>query len=301
MTSVIFQIFPVIMTFFTGMILRQFKVVSSKDSDFILRLIFYAGIPCLIIKSFYNSKIEKEFIFLPFTAVFVLCFSGLIVLLLSYLMKPQAKTKGAAITGAMIMNTGFCLPFIETFYGSSALMAVLIFDIGNAFFVFTGTFIIAGKFSGQKKLNPLHFLNFLKNPPLLSILLISIINFFHIEIYPQLMSYFEFISQMVLPLIMIAIGVKFNFTGKISKFLFLTILSRMAGGFAAAFFVLLFFKTDPLIKAGILICSAAPIGYNTITFAVLKDLDNEFAASAVSLSAFSGLLVYPLVHFYIIG
>jgi predicted permease len=50
-----------------------------------------------------------------------------------------------------------------------------------------------------------------------------------------------------------------------------------------------------------LICASAPVGYNTITFSVLRDLDNEFAASAVSLSAFAGLLIYPFMHYYLTG
>ncbi|MDY0132168.1 MAG: hypothetical protein RBR53_05815 [Desulforegulaceae bacterium] len=293
-------ILPVILTFFTGMVLKQLKIVSSKDADFILKLIFYAGIPALVLSSFHNSIIEKELIFLPFTAVFVLCFSGLLTLLFSFLLKPETKTKGSAVCGAMIMNTGFCLPFIEAFYGPSAIIPALIFDIGNAFFVFTFTYFIAGRFSASEKIKPKDFLNFLKNPPLISIIIVSALNLFNIELGKPILNYFQFISQMVLPLIMIAIGVKFNLRGKFSLFLFSTIFSRMAGGFAAAYLILSFFEIDPLIKACILICASSPIGYNTITFSVLKDLDNEFAASAVSLSAFGGLLILPLI-FYLIG
>lgn len=301
MTAIFSGVLPVILTFFTGMALKHSKILSSRDADFILKLIFYAGIPALVISSFYNSRIENEFIFLPFTAVFVLCFCGLLTFLISCIFKPEIRTKGSAVSGSMIMNTGFCLPFIESFYGSSAIIAVLIFDIGNAFFVFTVTYFIAGRFSSKEKIMLRDFLNFLKNPPLIAISVISVFNLLNIQIYKPVLGYFEFISQMVLPLIMIAIGIKFDLRGKISGFLFSTIFSRMAGGFTAAYFVLSFFDTDPLIKAGILICASAPVGYNTITFSVIKDLDSEFAASAVSLSAFAGLLILPLIHFYLTG
>ena len=301
MTEVFSQIFPIILAFFTGIALKQLKLLLSKDADFLLKLIFYVGIPSLVFSSFHNAEIEKQFIFLPFTAVFVLCFCGSLTFLISLFFKPGQKTKGAAVSGSMIMNTGFCLPFIEAFYGPSAIVAVLIFDIGNAFFVFTATYFIAGRFSSYEKIKLKDFLNFLKNPPLISIIIVSALNFSDIQMYKPVTGYFEFMSQIVLPLIMIAIGIKFDLRGKISKYLFSVIFSRMAGGFAAAYFVLLFFETDPLIRAGILICASAPVGYNTITFSVLRDLDNEFAASAVSLSAFAGLLIYPFMHYYLTG
>jgi len=53
-----------------------------------------------------------------------------------------------------------------------------------------------------------------------------------------------------------------------------------------------------LTRMIVLLGSSAPIGFNTITFASMEELDKEFAASLVSASIVTGIIYVPLFIFF---
>ena len=46
-------------------------------------------------------------------------------------------------------------------------------------------------------------------------------------------------------------------------------------------------------------CAAAPMGYNTLTYASLEELDKDFAASMVSFSVLLGLIATPILVYFV--
>lgn len=295
MSLILIQILPVIFTFFAGFILKKLSILSSKDGDIFLKLVFYLGIPSLVLTSIPELYLSKTLLFLPISAVIVHIVTGVILIFSAKLMKIDQKTMATALVGVMMMNLGFSLPFIEIFFGKEGIAKALFFDLGNAIFVFTITYAVANYYGTNKdKSHP--WLGFLKNPPLIAIFIALILNFAKIQIPEIFLSFFEFTAQMTLPLIMVAIGVKFSFKRQFSIFSFTAIFLRMAGGFFIAFFVLSFINTDLPTTRAVLLGAASPVGFNTITFAVLKGLDEEFAASIVSVSAMTALFLLPLIY-----
>ncbi|MGM0418800.1 MAG: AEC family transporter [Thermodesulfobacteriota bacterium] len=297
MVYILINIFPVIMTFFTGVLLKKLKIVSGKDADAVLKIIFYAGIPALILTNLPGISVDGILVFLPVFAILTLISSGLLSFAFSIIFKTEQKRSATGAVGAMMMNIGFCLPFVIAFYGKEGLAKALIFDAGNAFFVFTVTYFVAN-FFGTNKTRQIILFDFLKTPPLIAIIFAIFLNIYNINLPEPIFKFFEFLSDMVFPMIMLSIGIKFSPGSNFSFYMLFSVLSRMAGGFLAAYFMLSFIDVDIVTRQAVLMCSAAPVGFNTITFSVIKGLDDEFAASLVSYSAGAGLIVLPLIYYF---
>lgn len=298
MTQVFVQVFPVIMTFLTGLIIKRFKLLSSKEGDVLLKLVFYIGIPAIVLKSIPKIEISKDLAVLPFSAVAVLLSSGAAALFSGFALKREKTEIVTAVVGATIMNLGVVFPFITAFYGELGLAMALVFDMGNILFVFTITYFIADKF-GTKKTSGFSMTGFLKSPPIIAILTALIIKFTGFKIPLVIADFIEFNAKMVFPLIMIALGLKFTPGKKFSWFLVASILSRMGIGFTAGFIILSILNIDLEIKKAVLLCCAAPVGFNTMTFSVLTGLDDDFAASIVSYSVVAGIIGLPLLYFFL--
>lgn len=68
-------------------------------------------------------------------------------------------------------------------------------------------------------------------------------------------------------------------------------------GLALGFIFVTIFNLEGINKIIILIASASPVGYNTLTFASLEKLDKEFASSVISYSILTGIILTPLLLF----
>lgn len=85
---------------------------------------------------------------------------------------------------------------------------------------------------------------------------------------------------------MISLGIRFNprIVNWAALISVISIRIRMILGLLLGFVFGLLFRLDGLNRLVVLICSAAPVGINTLTFATMEKLDVDFAASLVSLS-----------------
>jgi len=53
------------------------------------------------------------------------------------------------------------------------------------------------------------------------------------------------------------------------------------------------FGLSGITKSVVIVCGALPIGFNTLIFANLENMDREFAATIVSISIFISLFYIP--------
>ncbi len=94
---------------------------------------------------------------------------------------------------------------------------------------------------------------------------------------------------------MLSLGIYFS--PKLVKIfpLISAIVIRMLFGLLLGFFFVELLNLEGLTRLIILIGSAAPVGYNTLTFSSLENLDKEFAASLVSFSILIGIVFIPIL------
>jgi predicted permease len=116
-----------------------------------------------------------------------------------------------------------------------------------------------------------------------------------LQLPTPLISVITPLAQMSGPLILIALGI--FFTLKLAN---LSLALRVAGirlglGLLVGLFLAKVLGLEGTTYAVIVLCSAAPIGFNALTYSSLAKLDVDLSASAVSVSILAGLFYIPLL------
>jgi len=297
MIEILFKILPILLISIIGYLLKVFKIFTKDHADIFLKLVFYIAIPALILISFSNVQLHTKYALLPVSSAIIILTIYLISSLAGKLFKLPRQSFGTFLVGTMILNTGFLLPYIIAVYGDEGLARILIFDFSNGFLAYTFVYFIACKY-GMNGYNKKHLLKkFIFATPFWGLTFGIIINLSDFKIPDIAYNLLEQLGNLTIPLLMLSIGI--YFTPKAVKvFPMLTaILIRSGVGLLLGYFSVLIFGFEGLTKSIVLIASAAPIGFNTLTYASMEKLDKEFAASMVSYSILLGLIFIPVLIF----
>lgn len=295
MFDIFLKIIPVILILLLGYVLKRLNILKKDDGDLFLKLVFYVALPALIILSLAKIDLQADFIFLPLAAALVIfAISGVAFLGGKWLNLPP-PTFGAFLVGSTIMNIGFALPFFIAAYGEEGLARVSLFDFGNGLLVFTFVYFLACKY-GTNGSNQRMMLNkLLVSPPIWALLIGITLNLTSTSIPPLANNFLELVGGLTTPLIMLALGVYFSPKLVRATPVFVATFIRMAGGLAAGYIVVQLFGLEGLNRLIVLIGAAAPVGYNTLTFSSLENLDKELAANLVSFSILIGVIFLPIL------
>ncbi|MFT7460448.1 MAG: putative permease, partial [Planctomycetota bacterium] len=203
------------------------------------------------------------------------------------------------LVSSMIINNIFIFPFVLTVMGDQAFTELVIFDIGNAFMTITLTYIVAFSHGPEHTSLRNIGINALKLPAVWALIVAITLNLNSIHLPKLAMDVLDPVGLLTTPLILVALGIYFTPRIKKIRLVTITILVRMLAGF---FFGLVFANVFDLQGSTfiiVILCSAAPIGFNAVTYASLAKLDMELAASAVSFSVLIGMITSPLLLYFL--
>lgn len=133
MIEAISQTLPLILVFFAAFALKKVKFLSSNDGSTLLKVVFYLGAPALIFQSISHVELDSNTALLGILPAVVIV-AGLLATMLvrkTALTSLSTKTFGALLLGAVIMNTGFLIPFVENLYGAEGVARLSIIDAFN--------------------------------------------------------------------------------------------------------------------------------------------------------------------------
>lgn len=292
------KVLPVAFLVLLGYALKRSKLMSSDDGSSLLKYVFYVAAPAVIIKSLSSAKIETSF--LAFAVAPVLIVSSMLAA--GYLLKKtllnriDLKQWGSLVAGMAILNTGFMIPVISSFYGDSGLAKLAVADGVNAILVFSVVYIFACKAGGKN--SDMRFIidKVSKSPPIWAILAALVINLTNFNMPTGINSVIASLAATASPAILIAVGLKINV--KISKFRLVntSIVVRFLIGLGMSILLSKIFDLHSSDLAILSLISLAPIGFNSITFAELEGLDIDIAVSQVFVSIIYYLvIILPLV------
>lgn len=295
MINTIIQILPLIIIFAIGFLLKKVKFLTSEDGSTLLKLIFYAGAPALTFTAVTNVKIESSLAwlcFLPIVMVFAMMFITLLIRR-SLLKDVSRKTFGSLAVGVLIMNTGFLIPFVERIFGAEGLARFAIIDAFGGMMTFSIVYATAVKYSGDKIDRSYIAQKLLISPPLWALVIALVLRLVSVTPPTMVMDTMGILSRFVSPVILLALGLKFTLKIKNPRLLVYPLVLRfVVGGLIGLAFIKLTGISGLTAKIAFF-ASIAPIGFNSITFADLEDLDTEFAASQVSLAILIALVLAP--------
>ncbi len=289
------KITPLILAFLVGVLAKSLKLLNKDDAHVFLKLALTVTLPALTILAINNVVVSPDMFFIPFMAMFVVLGMYLISQLANRFLKLSGPKFGSFLVGTMIMNTAYALPFFHAAFGDEGLARASLFDIGNTFMIYTFSYYNAIKYGDQSHRDKIDWGKFLKLPPLWAMLIAFLIKAVGLKLSPITVNFLELMGQPTTPLVMIALGLYFAPRRKNIRTAFLAIFIRMGFGLGIGYLLSMIFGLEGLTAATVTICSGLPIGFSTLIFADLENMDRKFAATMVSFSIIIGLFYLPLL------
>ncbi len=290
------DILPYLLLAVAGYLLKWLKVVSAQGADFLIRIVFYLGLPALILTTIPSIELKPHLLLLPLISL-------IIIVVIYFLATQWVKHKqllpseaGVFVIGSMIINNGFLIPFIYSAYGKEGLAYLFIFDLSNAVLVYTWIYYLACRYGSAGHETGSLARKILSSPPMWAMVLAFVMNIRGFTLKQGLLLQFlNMAGQLTVPLLMLALGLYFNPVWTKVKNSIPGVLLRMAGGFVLGWSLLNLTGMEGIVYKVVLVCSAAPVGYNTLTYASLEKLDKEMAATMVSLAILVGIILAPFL------
>lgn len=297
MTEIILNFVPLVLLFAVGLFFGKIKVFKPEDGDLLLKVVFNIALPALLLLSVARARLTWDVAFLPLISAGIILLTYLFMLAASKRMQVERKTRGVMLVGAMILNVGFIIPFVMAAYGEEGLARLMIFDLGNGIMVFTFVYYQACKYGSSPADACLMRNKLLKSPPLWALLTGIILNLLDARIPRVAVQFLEIAGDLTVPLLMLVIGFFFHMKVTNLRALLLVIFIRMGAGLAAGLAVSSLLGLEGIARDIVVLGCATPVGYNTLTFTSLENLDREFAAGLVSISVLTGMIYVPLLIF----
>ena len=299
MQKIYLQLLPVFLIIFSGTALRYFKILSKGDASVILNVVFYFSLPALILSNIPNTELNHDFIFLPFIPVAIALTLFLLAILLGKHLKLEKRTLGVFVISALIMNTAFAFPFVLALLGNEGLSRMLIFDVGNAMFIYSFAYYQACRYGNHKVDKRKLVQRLLSSLPLWSIVIALIFNFTGIKTDGLFHGYLKMAGDLTIPLLLISIGILFEPRLVNFRAMGYALFIRMGLGMLLGLALIQLLKIEGITRFVVILATATPIGYNTLTFSSIEKLDTEFAAALISVSILISMIYIPAIVFII--
>ncbi|MDY0151873.1 MAG: AEC family transporter [Candidatus Cloacimonas sp.] len=295
MNPFIEKIIPLILSFFVGIAFKKLKLLSKDDAPVLLRFVLTVTLPALTIIAISNVVLVPDMTLIPFMAMIVVFLMFGISSLAQRSLKMPRPMFGSFLVGTMIMNTAYSLPFFAAAFGNEGLARASLFDIGNTVMIFTFTYYNAIKYGENKHTDKIDWTKFLRLPPLWAMVIALGWKIGGVPLPRLGLNFFSLIGQPTVPLVMIALGLYFEPKLKNLRKALLAVFIRMVIGLGIGYLLALIFGLQGITRTVVIVNSALPIGFNTLIFANLENMDREFAATCVSISIFIALFYIPLL------
>jgi len=291
------KIAPTLFTFALGYFLKRKQLFSPADGKSLLKLVFYTTGPLLTLRSLSVVKMDASLLVFPLSTIALVIASFLVAISLKNSLGLNKKQKGVFMSSSMLINSAFALPFIISAIGDPGVARTSLFGITNNLLIYGWVYLIAVKYgqdqTAEEKMSVIN--QVLKTPGLWAVTLGLLMNFLNTAIPQFILPFVNSIANMTGPLIFLSLGFIFNFKVIHLRASLIALFSRIGVGIIIGLAIVNFFGLQGIDKLTMMLLAASPVGINTVIFASLENLDEEFAASIVSIGLVVGLILMPIL------
>ncbi|MEX2523906.1 MAG: AEC family transporter [Gammaproteobacteria bacterium] len=291
------QLVPLFFTFILGIFLRRIRFAEAEHGRFLLKFMFFITLPALVFLKISQIELDAQTLVLPLANIGVNLGCMLVTLSLAPVFNVQRQTLGAMLVCTMITNNAFMFPFMLAIYGDEGFAYAILFDFGNALITSTLTYALAFRYGPDAHTSRTLFTKTMKSPIVWALFAAVTVNLLVIPVPKVVEIVLEPLAGMTNPLILISLGILFTPRLNQLRLLSATLFIRMGVGMMLGVTVARLFGLDDLAFTIVVLCAAAPIGFNALTYSTLAGLDTEFTSSAVSSSILVGLFYLPLLMY----
>ncbi len=297
MLEIYIKLLPVFAWFLLGLSLKKFNILTQQHGANLLKFMFFFTLPALVLAKISETELGTDKFYLPLMNVGVNLACLGVMALITRKMEIRREVLGVMLVACMITNNFFVFPFILAVFGNEALVDAMIFDIGNAITTLTIAYALAFAYGPVELQFKNIALNVIKLPVVWALIVALGLNLSGYHLPYQLINILDPIGLLTNPIILVALGIYFNFKMENRRLLLLTAGVRMGLGLFIGIVFTLLFGLQGVTAMSVILCCAAPVGFNALTFPALAKLDMAFASSITSMTILIGLISTPILMY----
>lgn len=281
-----------------GYLFKKTRLLSPDDFKPISKIVFNFTLPCAIVNSLSVSNINYSYLWI----ILIGLACNLMTLAIGYGLKRKKNQKEKAfnminLSGYNIGN--FAYPFIQTFLGSNAIMALCLFDAGNCIMCTSGTKVITSNMvSYEHKMTQTEFIfKIFHSIPFDIYIIMFLITMARLRLPQPVLTFTGIVgnANTFLSMLMLGIGFEMYFKMEYINRLVYYIGIRMLISFAMAicFFYLLPFDYE--IRKTLMILVFAPISTWCPVYSQLAGGDVAVSSAITSFSILVSIIIMTLL------
>lgn len=283
-----------IVLFAAGLVARRLGWLAPPQAGFMLRLVITVGLPALFIADVSRIELRADLAALPVSSLIIMVVTLAVSLWIGRAMHLPRPEQGALTLCGVSINNGFLFPFVIAAWGAEGFAQMALFDFGHVIGQSTFVYALAAWYGGHGASVSGILRRIFTFPPLWAVLVALAINASDTALPDWLVSILRTVGQVVLLLVIVALGVLFDARLLRDGRVLAALALRIALGLALGLVLVWAFDLEGLTRAVLILGAAAPIGFSAVVFADREKLHRELAASAASISVLLGLVYVPL-------
>ncbi len=283
-----------IVLFALGFIARRMGWLKPPHAGFMLRMVITVGLPAMFIADVSRIHLRADLLALPASSVLIMLVTWGLSLLLGRALAASRTDQGTITIAGMSINNGFLFPFVVAVWGPVGFGQLALFDLGHVLGQSFLVYAIAATYGGHAAGFGAILRRVLAFPPLWALVLALLLNVSGVELPDWLSTPLRTVGQLILLLVIVALGVLFDVQLLRDRRVPAIILLRMLVGLLLGWLCTVAFGLTGLTRSVVLLGAAAPIGFNAVVLAHVEKLNRDLAASAASISVVIGLVYVPL-------
>jgi malate permease and related proteins len=293
MFDLAFLLAPIFALFLLGILLRKAFILAPQSADILFKLVYYLTLPALLLSVLPFVVITARMFVIPLISFLVILISLITAKVTGKALGMLKPTYAVLVSGSIIMNLGFIMPFVQSFYGDDGLARLFLFDIPNGLSTYTIAYFFACRHTGKPD-KPI-YKKIMTSPPLLALIGGLLMN--KLALCPDSisMAILHTVSKLTIPLILLGLGASFSIAKINLVHLSTGIALRIVLGLTLGILFSKLFNLEELDRTIVILCASAPAGFNTMTFASLENPDRDFAATLVAAGMITSMILIPLL------
>ncbi len=270
-----------------------FKIFFKDNSKELVEFVIYFSLPAIVFAKIYPLKLTYE------TLELIFMFNTIILanLLLSYfagkLFKLDKKTLATFIIIATFGNTSFIgFSYIDSFYGQDYVVYALIYDLFGSFLLLVSLGMIIINWGSEQHVNIKGITkSVIFFPPIVMFFITILVKFFEVPIF--IMNTMETIGATLVPIAMIAIGMKLELKNLFYKLKLVTsaiIIKMLIVPVVVLIAFHIFYNLEDTWSKVTILEAAMPPMTMAVVLAIKGGLDERLAINALVLGVLVSLV-----------
>lgn len=292
-------VLPIALFLFLG---YSFKLFVRDNSKELIEFIIYFSLPAIVFNKIYQLELTYEIFQLICMFNTIIIINLIIAFYLGKFLKLEKKLLATFVIIATFGNTSFIgFSYIDAFYGQDYVVYALIYDLFGSFLLLVSLgMVIINWGSGEVVKFKAITKSVLMFPPIIMFFLTIIAKLIPIPTF--VMNTTETIGSTLVPLAMIAIGMKLQLKNIFYKFNIVSIamvLKMIIMPIFVYFAFLFFYNTDDIWSKVTIVEVAMPPMTMAVVLAIKGGLDETFAINALVLGVLSSLITVTSFYYFL--